>query len=315
MSEKPVIFSTPMVRALLNTKPGTWPAEPIDLGKPYKWMTRRVIKPRYKPGEAGFELSRQSLNISIVDEEGMTVREDGPAFWPGDILWVRETFTKTKGGDYIYRADPMFDGMDKGDFSWPWTSPLFLPCKAARILLEVKNVRIERVQDITEEDAKAEGAGIEWLKKWIPDNYVEPDENAHWINGYDESFSYCEKCGEKKARRLKKGNPGKDFRLDGGWDWQENDVPTYCESCGKPLTFTPTHFCVEQEYEEWKNSGLVKSDAFLLSQIIDDEGLREDFPEMDRIGFRTLWDGINAGRGYPWDKNPCVWVYEFMRVS
>jgi hypothetical protein len=155
--EKSIIFSVPMVRALLNTKPNTWPAEPIDPDKPFKWMTRRVVKPRYKPGEAGFELSRQSLNISIVDEEGMTVREDGPAFWPGDVIWVRETFTKTEDGEYIYRSDPMFGGMGKGDFTWSWTSPLFLPRKAARIFLEVKNVRIERLWDITEEDAIGEG--------------------------------------------------------------------------------------------------------------------------------------------------------------
>jgi hypothetical protein len=210
MKEKPIIFSGPMVQALLNTEPNTWPAEAVDSGKPYKWMTRRVIKPRYKPGEAGFELSRQSLNIRIVDEEGMTVREDGPKYWPGDVLWVRETFTKTKG-DYIYRSDPAFEGLNKGDFSWPWTSPLFLPRKAARLFLEVKAVRIERLQEITEEDANAEGVF-----------------------------------------------PGK------------------CTGCGA---------C----------SG---SDCY--------DPIRH---------FENLWETINAKRGYPWESNPWVWVYEFMRVK
>jgi hypothetical protein len=226
---------------------------------------------------------------------------------------VRETFTKTEGGEYIYRSDPIFNGMDKGDYSWPWTSPLFLPRKAARLFLEVKAVRIERLQEITVEDARAEGAGIEWLKNWVSANCTEPDENAHWINGYDESFSYCKKCGEEEVRRLKKDNPEKDFCLDGGWDWQRNDVPTHCEICRKDLTFTPTHFCVEQEYETWEEYGFEKSDAFLLSQIIDNEDLRKDFPEIDRICFRTLWDGIN-GKKYPWKSNPWVWVYEFTRV-
>ena len=45
---KPIIFSTPMVQALLNTKPGVWPPEPIDASKPCKSQTRRVIKPQPK---------------------------------------------------------------------------------------------------------------------------------------------------------------------------------------------------------------------------------------------------------------------------
>jgi hypothetical protein len=46
MKEKPIIFSTPMVEAILNTKPGVWPPSAIDPQKPYKSMTRRVIKPQ-----------------------------------------------------------------------------------------------------------------------------------------------------------------------------------------------------------------------------------------------------------------------------
>jgi hypothetical protein len=46
MKEKSILFSTPMAQALLNTKPGVWPAEPVDPSKPYKWQTRRVINPQ-----------------------------------------------------------------------------------------------------------------------------------------------------------------------------------------------------------------------------------------------------------------------------
>jgi hypothetical protein len=44
--EKPIIFGTSMVRAIMNTKPGVWPAEPIDPELPFKSMTRRVIEPQ-----------------------------------------------------------------------------------------------------------------------------------------------------------------------------------------------------------------------------------------------------------------------------
>jgi hypothetical protein len=137
---KPIIFSTPMVQALLNTKPNTWPAEPIDPDKPYKWMTRRVIKPQ--PIEVG---------------EFLAWQQERKKYQRGDILWVRETFTKTPDGEYIYRADPIFNGMGKGDFSWSWTPSIFMPREASRLSLKVKGVRVERIQDITEENARAEG--------------------------------------------------------------------------------------------------------------------------------------------------------------
>jgi hypothetical protein len=238
MSEKPIIFSTPMAQALLNTKSGIWPAEPIDPDRPYKRMTRRVVKPRYKPGEVGFEVSRQSLNISIVDEEGMTVREGGPKYWSGDILWVRETFTKTKEGDHIYRSDPMFDEMTKGDFSWSWTSPLFLPHKAARIFLKVKDVRIERLQDITPEDVLNEGL------------YIKPPAG----------------CDPKRPENWNK--------------MTEKEQEKYIANIARPT---------------------------YMAQLY--------YGELLVTKFKELWDILNAKRGYSWDGNPWVWVYEFMRLS
>jgi hypothetical protein len=80
-----------------------------------------------------------------------------PPYQKRDILWVRETFTKAPDGNCLYRSDPMFDDCGKGDISWNWTSPIFMPREAARITLEVKAVRIERVQEITDKDVKAEG--------------------------------------------------------------------------------------------------------------------------------------------------------------
>jgi hypothetical protein len=316
MAEKPILFSTSMVLALLNTKPGVWPAELIDF-KPYKWMTRRVIKPQ---PDTRCQLIVEDGKLKEIWRGDCWVWNEKtigkPKYNIGDILWVRETFTKTEEGDYIYRSDPMFEMMHKGDIPWSWTSPLFLPRKAARLLLEVKAVRIERLQKITREETRAEGAGIEWLKKWVSDNYVEPDENAYWIGGSnDQSLSFCKKCGKKEVKRLKKENPDGDFWLDGGWDFQENDVPTYCDACSKDLTFTPTNFCVEQEYEVWQDRGFSKRDTFLLSQIIDDDDFCKKYPELERICFRALWDELNAKRGYPWESNPWVYVYEFMRLT
>jgi hypothetical protein len=156
---KPILFSTPMVRAILNTKPGAWPAEPADPEKPFKWQTRRTVKPRYRDGEAGFEVARglPGTSVNIIDEDGQFTREMEPPYWPGDILWVRESFAKTSEGEYLYRADPMFDHCGKGDFGWNWSPSRYMPRVATRLFLEVKDARVERLQGISEADVRAEG--------------------------------------------------------------------------------------------------------------------------------------------------------------
>jgi hypothetical protein len=161
-----------MVQALLNTKPGTWPAEPVDPSKPYKWMMRRIVKPvdENKIGCVDTKRIWELHTPTKIKVLGVS------RFMVGDILWVRETFTKASKGEYIYRADPVFDGCGKGDFAWTWASPVFMPREASRITLEVKDVRVERVQDITEKGARAEGVlAIDPFElKQIPNSIIAP---------------------------------------------------------------------------------------------------------------------------------------------
>jgi len=131
MKERPILFSSEMVRAILDGR---------------KTQTRRVVNPRcaYKC----------------------------PFGRPGDRLWVRETFHTCPhcDGMVAYRAG----GWKRGEsFSWDDLSPLrpkcaahgwkpsiHMPRWASRITLEVVNVRVERVQDITDADAIAEGVKL-----------------------------------------------------------------------------------------------------------------------------------------------------------
>ena len=81
---------------------------------------------------------------------------------PGDLLWVRETFGRLHdidGGTYVYRADfdPEMDLL-KG----MWQSPVSMTRNASRMTLKIKDVRAERLNDITESDAMAEG-----VERWI----------------------------------------------------------------------------------------------------------------------------------------------------
>ncbi len=142
---KPIIFSTPMVQAILDGK---------------KTQTRRVVKINGSPitsPEESLELTKEGLTYHSVCSMSGYYK---PLYQPGDILWVRETWCKhqeyyNNGADvfpephFIYKADGV-----KAD---KWKPSIHMPREAARIFLRVKTVRVERLQDITEEDAIAEG--------------------------------------------------------------------------------------------------------------------------------------------------------------
>ena len=331
MKEHPILFSTLMVRALLNTKPNTWPAKPIDPEKPFKSMTRRLIKPQPDKDEPnivyttieGFQTAPPGEEMWVQTEEGESVQLK-PKYEKGDLIWVRETWTNFHDA-YWYKADipesviPLMEAQDE-----KWHPSIHMPREAARLFLEVKSVRIERLQDISEKDALAEGVGLYWLKNWIKKNYQEPDEHARWVHdcfsGYDQSLSFCRKCGEKEVRKVKREAKQKgatkeeieDIFLDGGW-MQEDDIPTNCENCGKPLLFTALKGCLDYEMEHYIQDGFDKSDTYLLDQVIDED--IGDIESFNKICFRTLWDSLYAKRGYSWENNPWVFVYSFMRVE
>ena len=136
---KPIIFSTPMVQAILDGK---------------KTQTRRVIKVDDAPENWKISIA----GTSIVRTEPYDVKL--PRYAAGDVLWVREAWCKNENpnspnyGGYEYYAD--YEGAHCQSLI-KWRSPIFMPREAARLFLKVKTVRVERLQDITEEDAKAEG--------------------------------------------------------------------------------------------------------------------------------------------------------------
>lgn len=169
---KPILFNTEMVRAILDGR---------------KTVTRRLIKPCYRDWdhETGFQIvtdahTEEFIRVEIVDEWESCTRIQPPPCFPGDILYVRETFTMEEGR-YYYRADfdsdylgpcdtlsggfpaecrhhPGCDGCRRESTRIRWYPSIHMRKEAARIFLRVKNVRIERLQEITPEDAVAEGA-------------------------------------------------------------------------------------------------------------------------------------------------------------
>jgi len=175
---KPILCSTPQVQALLNTKPDIWPPEPIDQSKPLKSQTRRVVSIASNEdcheSDCGEELHAVSRGYGVSYERALS-----PRYKPGDILWVRETWCELSKLDdndqpidgtnkYYFAADgrnptPFNYFLDNHGNPDPqrdcprWKPSIHMPREAARLFLEVKSVRVERLQDITEADAKAEG--------------------------------------------------------------------------------------------------------------------------------------------------------------
>lgn len=75
---------------------------------------------------------------------------------PGDRLWVRETFVEWYD-EYLYRATLPTSSLINYDKVKKWHRSIFMPRVASRITLEIKNIRVERLNDISEKDAWAEG--------------------------------------------------------------------------------------------------------------------------------------------------------------
>lgn len=152
MKERPIIFSGPMVRAIRENR---------------KKQTRRVMR-ALLPGD------RNYINAASHDEWISRRLEQCPYGKPGDRLWVRETWVPTIPGSWrplergekmsvLYAYDPRYRadypyGMD--DYDGKWRPSIHMPRKFSRITLEITDVRVERVQDISEADAIAEGIQV-----------------------------------------------------------------------------------------------------------------------------------------------------------
>lgn len=146
MADRPILFSAPMVRALIA---GT------------KTQTRRVLKPQPEPEfiEASFNHDLMILRPALLFG-GPTWRMLHRLAKPGDTLWVRESIDKvTEKGDAEigYKADWQGDARGLG-----WRPSIHMPRWASRLTLTVTDVRVQRLQDISEDDAIAEGAQASW---------------------------------------------------------------------------------------------------------------------------------------------------------
>lgn len=115
-----------------------------------KSMTRRTVKPQ---GSILTDELARSLNVQPPKQENCPVVKC-PYGQPGDVLWVRETFSNAEFSGFNYKAN-----YDAGN-PFKWKPSLFMPKTACRIFLQITNIRVERLQDISESDAVNEGINL-----------------------------------------------------------------------------------------------------------------------------------------------------------
>lgn len=181
MSVKPILFNTEMVRAILDGR---------------KSCTRRICKDANEytvPDMEFYDADKRTYAVhnfaDLEHTEKLSIGERTCPICPGDILYVRETWErfecwncegdergncpnepqksvldKHSCGCYMYRATNEISGDAK------WHPSIHMPKEAARIWLKVTDVRVERLQDITEDGAKAEG---------MPDDLDYPVDKAY----------------------------------------------------------------------------------------------------------------------------------------
>ena len=139
--ELPILFNTEMVRAILDGR---------------KDATRRIVK-GFIPDDAVWGYTAFTPN-GYISCRGTFADGYGEKFFklpcePGDILYVRETWKKAPNGYYYYED---WQRNDIADIT-KWKPSIHMPKEAARIWLKATDVRVERLQDITEVQAQAEG--------------------------------------------------------------------------------------------------------------------------------------------------------------
>ncbi len=169
MKERPILFSGPMVRAILEGR---------------KTQTRRVIKPGWR-----FDTMTRSV-WDYLDNGSELDMAKAVHYCPhgrrDDRLWVRETWCmkadceefKDSEQEYHYRAGeydvgPPDCGLTRtGHERSPWRSPIHMPRKACRLVLSIKHVRPERLQRITAQGACKEGVEVDATPntRWAIDN-------------------------------------------------------------------------------------------------------------------------------------------------
>lgn len=172
MKERPILFKGPMILAILDGR---------------KTMTRRVVLKNqqldsaydlksFDGRRARFQANRKPrVGELLMPSFGVNARAE-----VGDQLWVKETFSPQPqlNAKAFYKASDPLVGCK-------WIGSIYMPRRLSRIMLEVTGVRVERLQEISEADAKSEGSPM-----WVPGHGEVTTAEVNADPGYSNFISY-----------------------------------------------------------------------------------------------------------------------------
>lgn len=237
MSYKPILFNTEMVKAIQDGR---------------KTQTRRIVK-----NQDGIHPRRSNIGfLGWDDGHGYQMM---PPCKEGDILWVRETWQHVYTMDdndqplegtcrYIYYADNTmpFDywvDKDTGEHKeqMPWRPSIHMPKEAARIFLQVKDVRVERLRQITQQDAVSEGISRLF-------DHMTKAEYEKWANRSGVQAQQSEQPWKNYLWHGHFGAHGMGNKISDAWPWQFSSYETPCGSFSSLWNSTVP-------LKEWDNYG------------------------------------------------------------
>lgn len=194
---KPILFNTEMVKAILEGR---------------KTSTRRIIKNKYENANIEWFENKYGKRLVYMQNDAKVIKNsDGsenrqlrvyeeikPPYQVGDILYVRETWTNTflsNGIGFAYKADgdppkaKRWGNLKQGKAE-VWIPSIHMPKSAARIFLKVTDIKVQKLQDITEDEAQQEGI----IEKFSYDDYTQKiihSSNDNYKYGFAKAWRDC----------------------------------------------------------------------------------------------------------------------------
>lgn len=201
--ERPILFSGAMVRAILNGR---------------KTQTRRVVDERQRVGYPHEEIER-AWAAGFTTTGDLSFNWTCPYGQPGDRLWVRETWAletiPSDGEQVVWQADRAAAWRESvsdiyylsSDYQPDrWRPSIHMPRWASRLTLEVTEVRVQRLQEISEEDAQAEGIERSNDERWPWRNYY-PLDGAPFVRPTTSFMSLWDSINDERDGCAWEANP------------------------------------------------------------------------------------------------------------
>lgn len=278
-----------------------------------KTMTRRLLKvPKTCNGKEvyGFNVITNVFGtqyVELVDDDEGLLGSWKPYYGVGEIVAIAQSYTDLNR--------PKYDKFGR-DVAGN-TNKMFVRADLMKHHIRITDVKIERLQEISDEDSTKEGVGafLKVICEKASEEYEKKSDNVYWITGrdYDQGLLYCYDCARKEVEALNKrlDNGDGKYIVVGGWG-AGDDHPCFCEKCMRPLSFD---FCGDIDTELPNLDLRYESDLYILNQIFsqDDEDAEKVIRHFAREAFASLIDKI-SGKG-TWESNPWMVAYSFELVD